>query len=357
VANLYWPKRSQFRSDKARRKRFEGKINTAVADAKKALVISHGGCLDGVGSAIMALRAWGADQVGVTYTQPSNIQDVLQYLTKFPGNGRTVHITDLSLNAKHFDNIVASVKTLKDTGWSVEWRDHHEKQWENIDLERLNRNLDALEVNHDHTESGASLAQKAFCPKDKYAKQLANTIRDRDLWWNKTPDSETLEFAINEMGTDNFTAHCLARGANDKVVDENIAAAAQAHRVEVEHDAKELLGQTRYFDASTGEKVGVIYGWLPKNVGLHRVLEVDNVQVAVNVRPNGHMSLRSRKGADVCQLVASKFDGGGHVNASGGTLGLKGASFWTYVVRRGRVAKVDSVAMAAVAELETRKAA
>ena len=42
------------------------------------------------------------------------------------------------------------------------------------------------------TESGASLQQKALAPKDPYLKRLAETVRDRDLWWNKTPDSETL---------------------------------------------------------------------------------------------------------------------------------------------------------------------
>ncbi len=355
MANLYWPKRSQFRSDRQRKKRFDTRIRAAEAAAKDVLVVSHGGCLDGTGAAIMAMRAWGADRVGVTYCQPSGIQNVLEALTEFPGKGRTLHITDLSLNLRHFESIVESVRALKHNGWRIEWRDHHEKQWEGIDLDRLASHLDVLEVNQDHTESGASLAQQAFCPKDKYAKKLAETIRDRDLWWNKTPDSEALEFAINEMGTEKFIAHCLSRNGRHKVVDEVIAAAAKAHSEQVEADAKELLDQARYFEAGNGEKVGVVYGWLPKNVGLHRVLEQDNVQVAVNVRPNGHMSLRSRKGADVCQVVASQFDGGGHVNASGGTLGLKGAKFWSFVLRRGKIPRVDAVAEAAVEALEERE--
>jgi hypothetical protein len=52
--------------------------------------------------------------------------------------------------------------------------------------------------------------------------------------------------------------------------------------------------------------------------------------------------------------VAKQFDGGGHVNASGATLGLSGLAFWTYVLRRGHVARVDVVAEAAVRALQAR---
>lgn len=354
MANLYWPKRSQFRSERAKRKRFESKVEAAEAAARDALVVSHGGCMDGAGSATMVMRALGVDRVGVAYTQPGDVQRVLAILARHPGGGRTLHITDLSLNAKHFDAVVAACRRLKEQGWRIEWRDHHEKQWEGIDLDRLQEHLDVLEVNQDHTESGASLVQKAVCPRDAYARRLAATIRDRDLWWNKTDDSETLEFAMSELGTDRFVAHHLAQKGRHPVIDEEMQAAAARQRARVERDAQRLLRQTRYWETPSGERVGIVYGWLPKNVGLHRVLDADDVQLAVNVRPNGFMSLRSRKGADVSHLVARHFDGGGHPNASGGSLGLRGARFWTYVLSRGRIPTVRRVAEAAVRELEAR---
>lgn len=355
MANLYWPKRSQFRSERAKRRRFEGKVEEAEKAARDALVVSHGGCMDGAGSAIMVLRALGADRVGVVYTQPGDVQRVLSLLSRYPAAGRTLHVTDLSLNAKHYDAVVAACKRLQEQGWRIEWRDHHEKQWEGIDLDRLERHLDVLEVNHDHSESGASLVQKAVCPRDAYAKRLAATIRDRDLWWNESGDSETLEFAMSELGVDRFVAHHLAQKGRHPVVDDEMQSAAERQRARIERDAQTLLKQTRYFETRDGERVGIVYGWLPKNVGLHRVLEKDDVQLAVNVRPNGFMSLRSRKGADVSHLVARDFDGGGHPNASGGSLGLKGARFWAYVASRGRIPTVRRVAEAAVRELEARE--
>ena len=351
--NLYWPKRSMFRSSAAKRKRFEAKLERAEREAKEVLQITHGHCLDGAGAVVMTMRKFGADVVGVAGVMPSDMRRVLQFYTRYEAHGRQMQITDLSLNPDQFDEIVAACHALKANGWHIEWRDHHHKQWEGIELKRLDGAVDVLEVSP-NTESGASMQQKALLPKDPFAKRLAKVHRDRDLWLNETPEGETLEFAISEMGDEAFVAHMVQKDKKADVVDPVIQAAADAHRAKVEAAAEKLLGQTRYFTSDAGEKVGVVYGWLPKNVGLHEVLKDDDVQVAVNVRPNGHMSLRSRQGADVCQTVAKQFDGGGHVNASGATLGLKGAGFWTYVLRRGKTRRVDAVAEAAVEALEER---
>ncbi len=352
MANLYWPKKSHFRSEANRRRRFEAKFDKAEKQAKDVLLISHGHCLDGTGSIIVTLRALGADRVGVATCQPSDMRRVLEYLTKFEGNGRKLMIADLSLNPDQYSSIVAACKTLKDNGWTIEWRDHHHKQWEGLDLKLLLKHIDVLEVDTKAKESGASLQAHAIAPKDKFAKKLAHVIRDRDLWWNEDPDSETLEYAITRMGDKAFIAHYLRKTKDDPVVDSTIAKAAEEQKTIIARDADRILKGTRYWTAPDGRKVGIVYGWLPKNVGLHRVLEQDDVHVAVNVRPNGHMSLRSRQESPVCQEVAREFDGGGHPNASGGTLSLKGLRFWWYVLRRGQVRRVAEVAQCGVKHLQ-----
>ena len=55
--------------------------------------------------------------------------------------------------------------------------------------------------------------------------------------------------------------------------------------------------------------------------------------------------------AAVCHRVAQQFNGGGHPNASGADLGLRGLPYYWYVVRRGRVRTVQRLADLAVAEL------
>lgn len=352
--NLYWPKRRLFRSEDRARKRRRQRWLAAEAKAAEVLLLSHGNCLDGVGAAIVTLRALGREKVAVAYAQPGDMAEVLEVLATRPGRGRRLLIADLSLQPDQFDAIVAACAALRTGGWSIAWRDHHHKQWEGLPLERLRAHVDPIVVNATATESGASLQQQALAPDDAFLRDLASTIRDRDLWWNKTSDSETLEFALSDLGAKDFVAHYLAR-APGPVVDDAIAAAAKRERDGQQAVKHRLLDEARYWgDGAT--RVGVVYGWLPKNTGLHELLEDHGCQVAVNVRPNGKVSLRSRKAAAVCHLVARQFHGGGHPNASGADLGLKGARFWWYVLRRGKVPVVERLAASAVQALQENPA-
>jgi hypothetical protein len=352
MANLYWPEHP-FRSDRQRQRRRRARWAAAERAATTALLVSHGNCLDGVGSAIVTLRTLGAGNVGVAYVHPGDMAEVLAAYSTVPAGGRRLLIADLSLQPDQYDAIVAACARLRSNGWRIEWRDHHHKQWEGLGLSRLRAQLEALEVNADATESGASLQQKALAPGDAFLRRLAETIRDRDLWWNRTPDSETLEFALTQLGTKRFVAAYLAASPSDPVVPPAIAAAAEAERRGQEAVLSRLLGEARYHGEGA-TRVGLIYGWLPKNTGLHELLADHGCQVAVNVRPNGKVSLRSRKEAAVCHLIAREFSGGGHPNASGADLGLKGLGYWWYVLRRGRVAAVERLAATAVRELGRR---
>lgn len=353
-AELYKPRKRL--SAKKKQRRFQERLAKADAAATTHFMLSHGHCLDGTGSVIVAKRAFG-DGVGVLYIQPSHVLENLRRVAELDARGRTLIVADLSLDPRDYDAIVAACAKLHGAGWTIEWLDHHHKQWEGLDLDRLRKHVAFLQVNDDATESGASLMQQRFAPKDAFAKKLAETIRDRDLWWNKNPDSETLEYAITWMGEDNFANHMIAKTGRNKVVDATVAAAADEQRKLVEEQAGVLLGEVREYTASSGDKLGIVYGWLPKNVGLHRVLERDSVRVAINIRPGGTMSLRSEPDWPVCQMVATQFNGGGHPNASGGKLRMGRLESWWYVRRRGQTKLVDQLADAAVQAIEDHAAA
>ncbi|MEA3136237.1 MAG: uncharacterized protein QOJ26_1617 [Thermoplasmata archaeon] len=345
--NLYWPEKRLFRSEKRKQRRRLARWDAAERKATATLLLSHAHCLDGVGSAIVTLRALGPDKVGVAYVQPGDMAHVLSHYAKTRGNGRSLLVADLSLQPDQYYAILASCKTLHANGWRLQWRDHHHKQWEGLDLTLLENHLLAFTINADATESGASLQQQALAPKDDFLRRLAETVRDRDLWWNKTPDSETLEFALTDLGTDAFTKHFLEADPGSPIVDATIQAAAQREKDRQAGAKTTLLNEARYYGEGP-TKVGVVYGWLPKNTGLHDLLEDHGCQVAINVRPNGKVSLRSRKPATVCHLIAREFKGGGHPNASGADLGLKGLAFWSYVLRRGKSAATERMAQLAV---------
>ncbi len=349
--NLYWPKHP-FRSDAASDRRRATRWTAAEAKATQALVLSHGGCLDGVTSAVITQRVLGAGAVGVAYCQPSDVATALEVFATRPGDGRKLFVCDLSLQKPEFQRVVAACQKLKASGWVIEWRDHHHKQWEGLELAPLRAAVAVLDVNADATESGASMQQKALAPDDAFLKAFAETVRDRDLWWNKTPDSETLEFALTNLGPRDFAANLLsAKGPG--VIDAVFQQAAQAER-DAQQDAKHRLLDAASYHGPDTARVGIVYGWLPKNTGLHELLTEHGCHVAVNVRPNGKVSLRSRKEIQVCHTIAQAFDGGGHPNASGCDLGLQGPRYWWYVVRRGQVDRVQQLADLAVKTLQAR---
>lgn len=351
---LLKPKKRSKLTKEERKARTKAHIADAVAASKKALLLSHGHCLDGTGSVIVAQRALGAENCGVFYSQPNYIHETLNHLVEdgYEGEGRTLHIMDLALNGRSFDSIVASCRALNDRGWKIEWRDHHHKSWENLDLDRLRPLLKVLDVNTDASESGASMVQQALAKRDAFSRKLAETIRDRDLWWNKTPDSETLEFALTWLETDEFVAHMMEKKGRDKVVDDVIQDAADQQRHRVETESAFLLQFAKEFPASNGQKAAVVYGNLPKNVGLHELLE-GGADIAVNLRPNGAMSIRSRKETAICHKVAGHFNGGGHPNASGGRMNLEGWPARWYVWTRGK-SRMKMVGDICVAELEAQ---
>ena len=53
----------------------------------------------------------------------------------------------------------------------------------------------------------------------------------------------------------------------------------------------------------------------------------------------------------MCHRIAQELGGGGHPNASGADLGLRGLAYWWYVVRRGQVEAVERLAQSALRHL------
>lgn len=309
----------------ALRKRRMEVVDAAVAATHHTLVVTHAKCLDGVGSYLIHALAEEAPPP-VIYAQPGEVHEVLERVARVPGAGKTLSVNDLSFDRGNTEAVFSALMMLKDQGWTVVWRDHHHKQWEGVDTDRVEQLVDVFRLDREQKECGTSLAQADLLPDDSLAIELAAIIRDRDLWWNKDPRSARFEFALRHIGTAAFVDRFLStRDVNaawlNKAADE--ATKRTEEEVETAILSAEIFGDH-------GE-VGFLYGEVPKNVTLHTLRERRGTRLEISMKPDGRFSVRSAKGTDVAHLLGQAYGGGGHPNAAGGKAKVamwEWPSFW-----------------------------
>lgn len=311
------PHRKWFLPDAYHDWRFRRAVDAAVDEARDVLHVADGD-LDGAGSDVMLRLARGDDAVATFYTSPYDFVDVLERVATHDGRGRTLAVSDLSPNRDEVPDLVDLVETLQDGGWSVVWRDHHHEQWPDAGRKALRQAGVDLTVHDQEELCTADVVREAEGVDDPFAKRLAEVVRDHDLWLQDDPRSEVLSDACHEMGPRDLVDRLLVtRDLDDPTYD---AVHAEAEE-EKEADADWGLERAAYHEGDHA-RVGITYGSGPTNTTLHRMQEEDDADVGIMLRPEGSFSLRSRDGVDVCHEIAQAFDGGGHPNASGGTLGL-----------------------------------
>lgn len=306
------PRPDFFTPDAVKDRRREEAVARAVAETRDVLVVSHKNCLDGVGSYL--IHALASDSTPpVVYAYPDDVHEVLEQVAGHAGKGRTLSVNDLSFQLDHTEAIIRALGLLDAQGWKVTWRDHHHKQWEDVDLGRIEKHLDHFRLDTEKKECGASLAQQDLLPNDPLAKELAAIVRDRDIWINEDPRSADYEAAVRHLGTEQFVTNFLATRDCDAAW---IKAAADAARVESEAEVETAILAADIF-GDNGE-LALVYGEVPKNITLHRIREHHGTRMEINLKPDGRFSVRSAPGTDVAHLVGQAYGGGGHPNAAGG---------------------------------------
>lgn len=302
--------------------RFRRAVDKAVADADDVLHVADGD-LDGAGCDVMLRLARGDDAVSTFYTSPYDFVDVLTRVADHPGDGRVLAVSDLSPNKDELDDLLDLVTTLQEAGWSVVWRDHHHEQWPDDGREALRQAGVRLTVHDGEKKCTADLVREGEDVDTPFANRLATVVRDHDLWLQEEPQAEVLSDACHEMGARDMADHLLEHRDVDDPAFDLIHAEAEDEK---EADAEWGLERAVY-EHGDEAVVGITYGSGPTNTTLHRMQDDEGAHLGIMLRPEGSFSLRSQDDVEVCHLVAQAFDGGGHPNASGGTLGLNA---WEY---------------------------
>jgi len=273
-------------------------------------VIYHGNCPDGFASALAAQLFFKEQEnyksfkqnivyhKGIHGTLPPDCQDRIVYIVDFSYKREDIRL--LCQQAKKviiIDHHISALNDLKDLD-----QEHHN-----------------LELNFDMDQSGAVLSWKYFHQTE--VPDLFKHIQDNDLWQFKLDNTQTIILAIMSYP---MKLKLWNRWLNDK----NSLDALHKEGLILERQANNQI--KRYKKAA---RMGKIAGYTipvvnaPSNLGselLHQLSDGYPFAVAYQDKMDRRVwQLRSggEHAIDV-SLIAQKFGGGGHKNASGFSTGV-----------------------------------
>jgi oligoribonuclease NrnB/cAMP/cGMP phosphodiesterase (DHH superfamily) len=281
-------------------------------------VITHTD-LDGVGSAAVYLRLSGVarDFASIIFAEPYNLHEVLSSLVGNVGDGDTIVLADLSPNKSNFREILEAVNKLRSSGAAIEWYDHH--VWDPDYIDAL-RKL-GVRIYVDRTTCATGVVAKYHPSKDRAdetTSRIVKAVCAADLWiWDDPLAPKLFRVAGNRRDEEwkNRLAWKLSAGI---LWDNELQAKLE------EYVNKELIGASKALEsvAKVGRQgkclvVAALKDEGPPSNSIIGALLLSrfNADIAVVVRRNGAISLRSRA-VDV-QVVARALGGGGHPRASG----------------------------------------
>ncbi|MBS1263655.1 MAG: hypothetical protein MAG715_00840 [Methanonatronarchaeales archaeon] len=299
--------------------------------------------LDAVASNAIHLRRYGPEEVFTVYSGVEDLGEVFRLLAEVSGSTspKRLSLSDLNFDGDG-EEILKTCRVLKGRGWAVEWRDHH--PWRDEVLERFEEVLDHVRVDRDY--AGCEVVQMDLLPDDPVAGRIAEIGRDRDLWLNEDPLSERLSTVIGGREWNDRVSRMMARG---EYWDEKLE-----RRYEVLEREKELAVERSVDNARVVERGGFRVG-VTRSAGYnsdtaHAVRERFGTDLEIVVSGMGTYSLRSPHG--VCTAVAEQHGGGGHPNASGGSLGFTFLDGLLFRLRGTRHPKVTGLVDTGLEELE-----
>lgn len=276
-------------------------------DLSEVILITHQGCMDGCGSAILFMRA-GGQRENVRWCAAGMVERMIKN-ERLLESDKFIIFADVGLTkgsaSKYADELEKRGNcVLIDHHATSEWLSSRE--WCDIRMEGC----------------GTELLRQYLGLEDDSSKALARLIDDHDRWLRKDTMSEQLATFVTFVGHDEFISRFLSRDINNGVftlLEEEMLAIMIRRRDEMIADAiKKVVVREIDLDGET-LKVGYITSQEQNtSLMLNRLLEQrHDIDVAAQINLHKRtVSLRSINGYDTTKL-AQKFGGGGHKAASG----------------------------------------
>ena len=299
------------------------------------IIITHTD-LDGVGSAAAYLRIAGRSpsESTIIFAEPYEIHDVLRELVDNVERGDKVALMDLGPNRENYDQVVTYVSSIVRKDVDVEWYDHH--IWDDGG-ERLRAVGARMFIDRSTCATGVVVryASKVYgVEPDKFLLELERAVCAADLWiWDHPMAPKLFRVIGSDKGdqADEWRHKVVEKFFNSKLWDDEMEERLESY-INKELKGYEKVLRTLYVRRLGRRSVAaVVKSRGPPANSLIGALLLSrfNADVAVIVRENGAISLRSRS-VDV-QRIASLLGGGGHPRASGAKLRLP---FWVRILYR-----------------------
>lgn len=274
------------------------------------VLVTHMGCMDGSGCAIMFLRAGGKKE-NIFYVAAGMTDRFMKKdFEQFAGS-KFVIFGDIGFSEE------SSYPDLLEKRGSCVLLDHHKTALHLSDRRWCDVRMDAC---------GTELVRRYLVLEDPSSKALAALIMDHDIWLRKDPNSERLASFTVFAGQDVFVERFLDRDVTERVFTKTEE--EMMRMVEHRRDGiiDQLLKKTQVREVAWHNQEGhrrlarvgyVISSVMDTSLFLDRMCSVYDIDIAcqINVERNS-VSLRSRNGYDVSEFAAA-FGGGGHKAASG----------------------------------------
>lgn len=288
-----------------------------VSELNHVYVVTHTD-LDGVGSAAVALRILrrrpGRDST-IIFTEPYELHEVLGSIEGYLEKGDMLIVADLGLNEDTRKPVIEIVRRLTSKGVLVEWYDHH--VWDPDDISTLSKL--GVRINIDRTTCATGVVAKYMAvDNDSFLAELVDAVCSADLWrWSNSLSPKLFRAVGSREASNEWRVRVLEKFLDGILWDEELERKLEAYVNEELRNVKEIL-RTKYIVEEEGLRIAVAYkeNGPPANSIIGALLTSRyKADIAVIVRPNGGISLRSRR-VNV-QRIASRLGGGGHPRAAG----------------------------------------
>lgn len=269
------------------------------SELQQTVIIYHGFCTDGFGSAYAAWKKFGNN---ATYIARN--RDEYPFAENY-FNGKDVYVLDYSFSGEEMTRYQAEANLFTVI-------DHH------VSVEKDVRSLTSFVF--DNTRSGAYLSWKFFHP-DITIPKLIEYISDADTWAHTMQDWKEIESFIYSNGEEHFSFEHFEKLHEILETEDGYARAKSIGEMLVgSHSAKVTmyadLAELISFEGHTVYAVNA-----PREVRSelgHMLATKTNSFSMIFTYEKGYWkcSLRSVKDFDV-SVIATKYGGGGHKNAAG----------------------------------------